>query len=48
MGYDEFLAKVRERGEYGSSQDEVREIPGHVFGVPANRNSFGQIEAVRR
>lgn len=39
--YDEFLARVRERGEY-SSQDEARQVTEAVLGVLASRISPGE------
>ncbi|MER6566111.1 DUF2267 domain-containing protein [Streptomyces sp. NPDC001093] len=43
MRYDEFLARVRERGEY-DSQDEAAEVTEAVLGVLAQRIGPGEID----
>ncbi|GAA5064279.1 uncharacterized protein (DUF2267 family) [Thermocatellispora tengchongensis] len=41
MRYDEFLAKVRERGEYGSQQ-EAAQVTAAVLGVLSSRITPGE------
>ncbi|MET8245047.1 DUF2267 domain-containing protein [Streptomyces sp. NPDC005202] len=43
MKYDEFLARVRQRGEY-TSRDEAAKITEAVLGVLAERISPGEVE----
>ncbi|MEV0694740.1 DUF2267 domain-containing protein [Streptomyces sp. NPDC050388] len=43
MRYDEFLARVRERGEY-TDQDEAATITEAVLGVLAQRISPGEVD----
>ncbi|MEV0976457.1 DUF2267 domain-containing protein [Streptomyces sp. NPDC049915] len=43
MRYDEFLARVRERGEY-DSQDEAAEVTEGVLSVLAQRISPGEVD----
>ncbi|MGV9567557.1 DUF2267 domain-containing protein [Streptomyces sp. NPDC003480] len=43
MRYDEFLARVRERGEY-AGQDEAATITEAVLGVLAQRISPGEVD----
>ncbi|MGW0205770.1 DUF2267 domain-containing protein [Streptomyces sp. NPDC003233] len=43
MRYDEFLARVRERGEY-ASQDEAAQVTEAVLSVLAQRISPGEID----
>ncbi|MGW7256554.1 DUF2267 domain-containing protein [Streptomyces sp. NPDC054834] len=43
MRYDEFLARVRERGEYGS-QDEAATVTEAVLRVLAQRISPGEVD----
>ena len=43
MKYHEFLARVRERGEY-ADQDEARQIAEQVLSVLAQRISPGEVE----